>query len=303
MTESNHLIDSEKLGLQYKEQIKTLKGLPSLPEIVLELQHIIREDKLSAGQIAPIIDRDPSLALKLLKLANSAYYGQSRKLDSLRQAIVVLGIKGISNLVIGISIIQAFNIKDEDVKFNWKGMWEHSNLVGNFCELLNSKLRLWIPASPFTLGLLHDIGKLVLYKLDSEKYFNALEYAEINESSSSLSEIEFFGIDHMDAGLWIAEQWGLPEATKYAIGYHHIPENTPDHKYLDCVKLVKLSNLLLNYHNVRFGNHQDGKRLKLEFTEFELFNHINFDGNIDTMDEIIVDLSDYIASLKDMVIL
>lgn len=301
MTESYNTLDSEKLRQHYKEQIQELKGLPSLPEIVLELQHIIREDKLSAGQIAPIIDRDPSLAIKVLKLANSAYYGTSRKLDSLRQAIVILGIKGISNLVIGISLIQAFDVKDDDAKINWKGLWEHSNLVGNFCELLNSKLKLWIPASPFTLGLLHDIGKLVLFKLDPDKYYHALEFAKINEIPSYQSEIEYFGITHMDAGGWIAEQWGLPEATQYAIGYHHAPENTPDIKYHECVKLVKLSNLLLNYHDIRFGNHLNAERLKDEFTELELFDNIKFNGNIDNLDEIIDDLSDYIATLKGMV--
>ena len=113
MLESSHSSEFEKLRRIHKENIQKLEGLPTLPEIVLELQRIVGEDKLSAGEIAPIIDKDPSLAVKLLKIVNSAYYGRTTKLDSLRQAIVVVGIKGISNLILGISIVQAFNIDEK----------------------------------------------------------------------------------------------------------------------------------------------------------------------------------------------
>ena len=301
MLKSNHSSDFEKHRQHYKKLIGNLEGLPSLPEIVLEIQMIIKEDKLSAGEIAPIIDRDPSLAVKLLKIVNSAYYGQSKKLDSLRQAIVIIGIRGISNLIMGISIVQAFNISDDDDAFNWKRYWVHSNLVGNFCEMLNSKLKLWVPASPFTLGLLHDIGKLVLFKLDPEKYKKSQEFSKLNKCDSVFSEIEYFGINHMEAGRWIAEKWDLPEATRYAIGYHHNPKETPDVEFQETVKLVKLCDLILNYHDVRFGNRMEKGEINDSFIEHELFNNIDFAGKIDSMDEIIDDIAETIDTLKDVV--
>lgn len=231
----------------YKDQIYSLVGLPSLPVLAFEIQKIIKDDDYSMSQIATIIDKDPSLAMKLLKMANSAYYGLEEKVESLRQAIVVIGMKDISSLTIGFSVLTAFkSITTGSGKISWKSFWEHCAATGHIAEVLNGELKLRVASVPYTVGLLHDIGKLVLYKIDSRLYLKSLEICESKQCHAYDAETEVFGINHMDAGKWIAEKWQLPETIQMVIGYHHTPSEIPDTTFLNTTALIQLSDFASN---------------------------------------------------------
>lgn len=230
----------------YKDQIYSLVGLPTLPVLAFEIQEIIRQDNFSMSQLTPIIDKDPSLAMKLLKIANSAYYGLQEKVESLRQAIVVIGMKDISSLTVGFSVLKAFKSITGSGKISWKSFWEHCAATGHIAEVLNGELKLRVESVPYSVGLLHDIGKLVLYKIDSRLYIKSLEICESKQCYAHVAETEVFGINHMDAGKWIAEKWQLPEAIQMVIGYHHTPSEIPDKTFLNTTALIQLSDFASN---------------------------------------------------------
>jgi HD-like signal output (HDOD) protein len=250
---SQQYATSKRSPASYKDQIYSLAGLPTLPEIATEIMNIIRDDKMSASQIVPVIDRDPSLAMKLLKIANSVYYGMEEEIDSLRQAIVIIGMRELGNLAVGFSIIKAFAHWQDTGPIDWKRFWEHSIAAGHYAEILNGELKLRILSSPYSLGLLHDVGKLVLHRIEPTLYKDVLQLINDEGRPALEAEMEIFGITHMDAGKWIAEKWNLPEGVQIAIGYHHTPNRTPNEDYLESTALIHVVDLAVNLKGMSFG--------------------------------------------------
>ncbi len=237
----------------YKDKIHSLIGLPTLPTIALEIQSIMREDKLSVVQTVPIIEQDPSLALKILKVANSAYYGMQSKVNSLRQAVVIIGMRELVGIVLGFSLLKIMTESDDDSSLDWKRYWEHSIAVGHITELLNEELGTRFYDSPYSLGLLHDIGKLVLYRLDPKKYESVHLLCNAGSISMLEAETQEFGITHQQAGQWIAERWGLSEIVQVVNGNHHDLSQIQDNNLKLAGSLVQLADYIANYIRMNFG--------------------------------------------------
>lgn len=237
----------------YHDKVMSLTKLPTLPVIAMELMQVTRDDKLSVNQILPIIEKDPPLALKVLKIANSAYYGLNSKVESLRHALVIIGMKELSDLAVSFSVFQAFNQEESEHAFEWKQLWEHSAACGHVSQLLQTQLNLNINSSPYALGLLHDIGKLILYKLDGERYLKSLDLSRAEGIYSYEAEQQLFGVDHMQVGGWIAEKWQLPPILVAAIGAHHHPDLVEDEELKIGTALVQLSDLVCNLQSLNFG--------------------------------------------------
>lgn len=284
----------------YQDQIYALTNLPTLPQIATEIMHVARENTLSINQIVPLIDRDPSLAMKLLSVANSAYYGLPEKVDSLRQAIVVIGLRELTNLTLSISVIRSLSTNDEKGAKHWKSFWEFSAACGHYAEILNGELKLQLDTIPYSLGLLHDIGKVVLYKLDPERYAQAEKIRKERKCLSPEAEMEVYGITHMDAGKWVAEKWKLSESLKYAIGYHHNPKLVKDEGSLGAVALINVVDWLsyflkINnefYPEIQYTNQIEGWNI-LKSVYDRLWN--------ENLQEILKKNYDYFEAVKDMV--
>jgi HD-like signal output (HDOD) protein len=152
---------------EYRQKVFALINLPTLPVIATEILRIIHEDKLSVNQMLPIIERDPPLAMKILKFANSSYYGLQEKVRSLRHAMVVIGMRQLSELSMAFSVLKNFRSRRWSANLPWKSFWEHSAACGHIAQLLVEMLNIRVVNSPYSLGLLHDIGKLVMYRVNS----------------------------------------------------------------------------------------------------------------------------------------
>lgn len=237
----------------YKEQIQSLIGLPTLPTIALEIQNIMREDKLSVVQTVPVIEQDPSLAMKILKVANSAFYGMSQKVNSLRQAVVIIGMRELAGIVLGFSVLKSMTNSGNNSAVNWKNFWEHSVAVGHIAELLDEELGIRFSESPYSLGLLHDIGKLVLHRLEPVKYEEAYNLSMSEQISMIQAESIIFGITHQQAGMWISEKWGLSGFIQTVNGYHHNPETIEDEDLCLAASLVQLADYITNSIRMNFG--------------------------------------------------
>lgn len=239
----------------YRERIEQLHNLPTVPVIATQLLEIISEDKASVKQLLPIIENDPSLAIKILRVANSAYYGLFKNIDSLQQAVVLIGLSDLYNLVLGFSVIKSFSQHMENSTWlDWNYFWGHSVAVGSIAQLIKTEFRLPMIGNPYALGLLHDIGKLVLFQIARPEFMEALKIQEERKISAVEAEMEVMGMDHAMAGAILAERWHLPESVIEAMANHH--NSTPEEsEYHGIIALITVADFLSHRMKKGFLNH------------------------------------------------
>ncbi len=236
---------------KFLKQIESMSGLPTLPAIATQLQEVLRENTLSIGQMIPIISKDPSLAMKILKTANSAYYGLKIKVESLRQAIVTIGMQELTVLALVFSVAKTID-REKFAPISWKRFWEHSAATAHIADQLNKKYRLGFPNNAFTVGLLHDIGKLILYLLDSELYENVIKLTQKSSYTSVDAENELFGLSHIESGRFVMEKWNLPETLQTVAAYHHHPSAADGRERQTLAALIQIADTLSNMKGLNF---------------------------------------------------
>jgi putative nucleotidyltransferase with HDIG domain len=207
---------AEAMTSEVAELVTSSCTLPPMPVVATRVMRELMSPETSADSLSKIIETDQALVTRILKIANSAFYGCARKVGSIRLAIVVLGFNTLKNLVIATSTKSLYQKQNATEQ----ALWEHSLGVGISAHVLAMAL---CPASledAFTTGLLHDIGKLILYTRDPDGYPEVVE-AQTRGISSHVTEKDKYGFTHADVGSVLAEKWNLPETLESAIGLHH----------------------------------------------------------------------------------
>ncbi|MFH1852275.1 MAG: HDOD domain-containing protein [Candidatus Neomarinimicrobiota bacterium] len=237
----------------YRDQVLSLTRLPTLPAIAAEILKITRDDRMSVRQILPIMEKDPPLALRVMKTANSAYYAVREKVESLGRAVVVIGMQELSYIALSFSVLKILNPDGEAGPINWTKFWEHSVACGHVARVLNKRWRIVNTSSLYAMGLMHDIGKLILFRLDPKLFVQAFALVKSRQLTSIDAERETFGITHQDVGGWIAEKWELPDSLRLAMASHHTPETIEHPDLGGAVSLIRVADILCNYRAFRFG--------------------------------------------------
>jgi HD-like signal output (HDOD) protein len=216
--------------------------LVSLPEIFYQIEAVINNPRSSAFQIAEVISKDPSLSAKLLRIVNSAFYGFPKQIDTISRAVAIVGSDQLHLLTLGTSVIALFrDIPSALMNMGW--FWKHSLACGITARLIASYKNFLNIEQLFISGLLHDLGKLIIFKNHPREATAALSQARRSESLHYLMEQTFFGFDHLQVGLALAEKWKLPLSLQQAIGGHHDPLKYPPS--VDAA-VVNLSDNLVN---------------------------------------------------------
>ncbi len=233
----------QQLSLEFVEKkVRSLSKLSTLPHLATKVMELVENPKTSASRLAHIISNDQILAARILKLANSAYYGFPRKISTLNLAIVVLGFNALRDLVLSISVIDQFIAKGFSDKFEPDQFWRHALIVGRGARVLSKYVNYPVAGEVFVAGLLHDIGYPVLLQQFPEEFKNAYHYAEERDVSFNKAETKLIGFTHTDLGGWLAEGWNLPEKLVNAIRYHHTPEK--NHFHQDLVNIIHVADLI-----------------------------------------------------------
>ena len=221
---------------EVKRKLRKLEGLPTLPPIVQRLNRMIEDEKTSIHQIADLIEKDQIITTKILRLANSAFYGFPKKVSTVQNALMLLGINIVKVLIITSSIFDI--IYKEDVN-----LWEHSIGVAACSKILAEKLELKEPQEVATAGLLHDLGKIVEKVSFKEDYKKILELVQNNKDPLK-AEKEILGIDHAEIGSFLMRIWNIPDRLIEAVDAHHELEKAK--KFKKEAAIVHLSNVLVH---------------------------------------------------------
>ncbi len=225
------------------ELIKNVGDLVSLPDVCIRVNQMVDKPDSTAAAFGEIISQDPGLTARLLRIANSAFYGFSHEIDTVSRAVTMIGIGKLRDLVLATSTVDVFDKIPNDL-LTMENFWRHSLYCALTSRSLAMQIQLPHGESLFIAGLLHDIGQLVMFHEMPDEARKALllsmeggDGLEIHEA-----EHEIMGFDHTDVGLELARQWNLPKSLQEVIKYHHNPSAAD--KFQTEVAIVHLANSL-----------------------------------------------------------
>ena len=248
--------------------------LPTIPTILAALNDKIADPDSSAGEIAEIIGQDPPTATKVLRLANSAYYGLRNKVSTINHAVTMLGFNIIRNLVLTATIFDLSNKKGIAGMFNVEQFWRHSMGVGVAAKIVAGEAfpkAVNLSDEFFICGLLHDLGKIILGEYAQDKFEQALRLSGEKSIPLFEAEQETMGCTHAEVGGVLAKRWNLSGGIITAIGHHHSPATTVDEqtKY---AAVTHLADILTRAKDIGKGGGEDPKLAREAWDALGLIN-------------------------------
>jgi putative nucleotidyltransferase with HDIG domain len=220
---------------ELRQRVDRTSNLPSLPTVVTKIIAAVDDPRACVSRLNELIGQEPALATRMLRLANSAYFGRRNGIVSLSQCAVVLGFNTIRSLALSASVqrmVQQSNGKN----FDPVGFWRHSLGTGVGARVLARR----IPTDPeaaMAAGLVHDIGKLVLDVVAPREYELALADKKAGTSEKD-AEVKHLGATHGEVGGWLAVKWKLPEPIVAAITWHHQPQSAGPNQALAALVML-----------------------------------------------------------------
>lgn len=223
--------------------VRDVAALVSLPEVVVRINQLVDDPGSSAEDIGRAVSQDAGLTAHLLRLANSAMFGMSRRVETVGRAVAVLGTRQVRDLTLGIGAARAFSGIPNDL-VSMASFWHHSVLAAVAARRVAEHSRRGRPESAFVAGLLHDVGQLVLFNKRPRESREALLMTidAPGEPDLHLCEREILGFDHAAVGGALARRWRLPSSLQECIEFHHDPGAAVQHP-VD-VAIVHLANSL-----------------------------------------------------------
>ena len=217
-------------------------SLASLPNIFMEISSAVSDPRSSAIRVADVISKDASLSAKLLKIVNSAFYSFPSKIDTITRAVTIMGTRQLSTLALGASVTSVFqDIPAELV--DMESFWKHSIACAIGARMIASHKNISNTESLFVGGLLHDIGRIILYKSLPSLEREILISARRTHSLLRNMEVEALGFDHAQIGGMLLMKWQLPPVLEQGVTFHHTPLKS-QHRLE--ASIVHLSDILAN---------------------------------------------------------
>ena len=212
-----------------EEIIKDVDDLVSLPGVFIRINEMIESQESTATEISKVLSQDPGLTVRLLRVANSSFYGLSKEVDSVARAITIIGTQRLRDLVLATCAVEAFEgIPNELVTMD--DFWSHSLFCGLISKHLAEQAGIKESDSLFISGLLHDIGQLIMFRQLPELSLQVLlqDLDQVDEPEIIISEKEIIGFDHAHLGGAVVAHWQLPPVFVETISCHHEPETATE---------------------------------------------------------------------------
>ena len=208
--------------------LRQVKDLPSLPDVAVKVARTIDHPTAGAGDVARVLTMDQGLTARVLRLANSVFYGAARRISTVSDAIVLLGMRTVRNLAMASSVEDVLGREVSGYAMRRGELWRHSCACANAAQSLAALTGYPVPEEAFVAGLLHDVGKVLLSVHMQTEFTNILKLAEEEEISFMDAEQRVLGFDHAEVGACVLERWNLPRPLVDAVRYHHAPMAQPE---------------------------------------------------------------------------
>jgi putative nucleotidyltransferase with HDIG domain len=215
--------DVDKRAERLRRSTESVLTLPTLPESVSRILGMVDDPETSARALAQAIASDQVLTARVLKLANSSYYGFQQKVGTVSLALVVLGFQSVKDLALTTSVMRTFGKASADARFDMHAFWEHALSVAVASRYLSRVLRVGTVGEAFTAGILHDIGQVVLHEYHPDAFQESLRLSRETGACLHEAEQEVLGAGHPQVGGWLCRRWNLPDNICQAVSLHHGP--------------------------------------------------------------------------------
>lgn len=216
--------------------VKNIGKLPSPSAVIIELLQVIDDEEISSAALAKIITRDPAIVVRMLRIANSSFYGMPGKVESVADAIAILGLRTVRTLAVGAAVAGNFTATTAP-GFEAQRFWRHGTATAVGARTLARRMKLGEGAA-FVAGLVHDIGQLMLACSFPAHLSAVTEHHRHHGGTVSEAERAVLGLDHADIGGILADRWHFPPAISQAIAHHHHPEKAFDPPLVFAVHLA-----------------------------------------------------------------
>lgn len=240
---------------QIEKIISHAKRIKPLPNVVLKARKLLNDEDATLSDISNLIETDPAMAARVLRFANSAYYGMQGKVASLKHAAHILGFAQIAQMFQILGSMEVLGSRLKGYDFDAMLLWKHSlftaSAAGQIAETVNPA----IEQEAFTSGLIHDVGKIVLDPFIIQ-HKDLFERKKTGKKISMLQlEREILGIDHAQAGYAVCRIWHLPAVLSSAILHHHSPENDKNSPTLSTI--LAIANMLAAKSGIGLDNEHE----------------------------------------------
>lgn len=281
-------VDGEKLKAKI---LRSLKDLPPMPQVLIKAQKIMGDKNSGIQELAEVLETDQAIATKVLRMANSPYYGLSGKVSSIQHASVVLGQKTLGELITVAGSSNLIGNALEGYQLEAGALWKHSMAVAFGCRMISQKKAPDLADDAFSAGLIHDSGKLILnaHVLELKDAFDS----KMNNGHQTFldAEKDILGFDHAEIASEACKKWNIPETLAVAIRYHHHPHLSQDDKLTQILHIADSIALMSG-----IGTGYDGMLYKMDDKSMDIIGLQAEDFGL-VMEEV----SEYVAKMEQQV--
>ncbi len=234
------------------QRLEAIDRLPTLPIVVQKLSAAINDSGSDAARLAAIIQDDPAIMARMLRIVNSALYRGSEEVTSLTLAISRLGFQTIRSIALSTAVFSAFGSGSD--AFDRDEFWKHSVFTGLAATVVygycRESLPTRIPKDTLHLaGLIHDVGRIVMDEFFHDDFTKCLELAGRELIPLRQAEVQIMGASHDEIGAWLGSRWGLPAGLTEVLRWHHEPDNAND-THRDLTSICHVANYICNFQQI-----------------------------------------------------
>lgn len=215
--------------------LKEVKDIPPFSSIANRALKLTNDPKSSAIDISRVISYDPAFTARVLRMANSAYYGFTRKVTTVSEAIVILGYETLKSVVLALTLQRFYDREFFGYGLEKGDLWRHSVGCALSARLIAVQVKYPSVEEAFVSGLLHDVGKVILSQFIKEEMEKIIDLSGAEGLSFSEAEKKVLGFDHQEIGSKVVEKWNFNDKIVEAIRYHHKPDKAKKDQELTAI--------------------------------------------------------------------
>ncbi len=244
-------MDKAAMMQKAQQMVESFDDLPTIPQVATKVIQLLDRPNVELDQVADLILSDQVLAARVIKMVNSPLYRPAHPVQSVKRALIYLGIHHIRELAFSCSFVDVFQGRDAIIDI--KSFWEHSFGVGMVAKIIAEKVHYPDSEKAYLVGIVHDIGEVFLSYYRQDDFRAMLKEVEGKPFRLFEKEAEFLGASHADVGLCIARKWNFPADYCEVIALHHSPEEAQLDPTLCAI--VNLADLFCSVCNLDYGGH------------------------------------------------